>query len=46
MSENNHSPNESFDPTDAYLGPQRIFLMILGLVGIEGASDPLLPQRK
>ncbi len=45
-SENNHSPSESFDPTDAYLGPQRIFLMILGLVGVEGINEPLLPKRK
>ena len=45
-SENNHSPSESFDPTDAYMGPQRIFLMILGLVGVEGVNEPLLPKRK
>jgi hypothetical protein len=42
----NHSPNEWFDPTDAYLGPQRIFLTILGLVGVDGVSVPLLPRRK
>jgi acetylornithine deacetylase/succinyl-diaminopimelate desuccinylase-like protein len=42
--ENNHSPSESFDPTDAYMGPQRIFLMILGLVGMEGINEPLLPK--
>lgn len=41
-SENNHSPSESFDPTNAYMGPQRIFLMILGLVGVEGVNEPLL----
>ncbi len=45
-SENNHSPSESFDPANAYLGPQRIFLMVLGLVGVEGVSEPLLPKRK
>ena len=45
-SENNHSPSESFDPTNAYWGPQRIFLMILGLVGVEGINDPLLATRK
>ncbi len=41
-----HSPGEWFDPADAYLGPQRIFLAILGLVGLEGLSGPLLPRRK
>jgi len=41
-----HSPGEWFDPTDAYLGPQRIFLTIIGLVGLEGVSTPLLPRRK
>lgn len=44
--ENNHSPSEWFDPTDAYLGPQRVFLTILGLVGVDGVSEPLLPRRK
>jgi len=44
--DNNHSPNEWFDPTDAYLGPQRIFLTILGVVGVDGVSEPLLPRRK
>jgi tripeptide aminopeptidase len=37
---------KEFDPADAYLGPQRIFLAILGLVGLEGVSGPLLPRRK
>ncbi|MDK2855464.1 MAG: hypothetical protein PWQ86_677 [Bacillota bacterium] len=37
-----HSPGEWYDPTDAYFGPQRIFLTILGLVGMEGVSEPLL----
>ena len=37
-----HAPDEWFDPTDAYQGPQRIFLTILGLVGVEGVSTPLL----
>jgi tripeptide aminopeptidase len=40
-----HSPGEWFDPTDAYLGPQRIFLTIIGLVGLEGVSSPLLPRK-
>lgn len=42
----NHSPGEWFDPKNAYEGPQRIFLTILGLVGVDGVSDPLLPSRK
>ena len=44
--DNNHAPSEWFDPTDAYFGPQRVFLTILGLVGVEGMSEPLLPRRK
>jgi acetylornithine deacetylase/succinyl-diaminopimelate desuccinylase-like protein len=42
---NSHSPSESYDPTHAYLGPQRIFLTILGLVGVESVSEPLLSNR-
>jgi acetylornithine deacetylase/succinyl-diaminopimelate desuccinylase-like protein len=41
----NHSPNEWFDPTDAYLGPQRVFLTILGLVGVDGVTESLLPKK-
>jgi tripeptide aminopeptidase len=44
--DNNHAPSEWFDPTNAYLGPQRIFLTILGLVGVDGVSEPLLSPRK
>lgn len=44
--DNNHSPSEWFDPTNAYLGPQRIFLTILGLSGIDGTTKPLLPKNK
>ena len=44
--DNNHSPSEWFDPTDAYLGPQRIFLAILGLTGVEGGGAPLLTKGK
>jgi hypothetical protein len=39
------SPGEWFDPTEAYLGVQRIFLTIIGLAGLEGVSNPLLPKR-
>ena len=40
-----HSPDEWYENTDAYLGPQSVFLTILGLVGVEGVSEPLLMQR-
>jgi len=40
---NGHAPNEWFDPTDAYLGSQRVFLAVLGLVGVDGVTEPLLP---
>ena len=46
IDDNNHSPSEWFDPTDAYLGPQRVFLTILGLSGVEGAGAPLLTKGK
>jgi acetylornithine deacetylase/succinyl-diaminopimelate desuccinylase-like protein len=41
-----HSPGEWFDPANAYLGPQQVFLTIIGLVGLEGVSPPLLPNKK
>lgn len=37
-----HSLGEWFDPTDAHLGRQRIFMITLGLVGIENLTEPLL----
>lgn len=40
--DNAHSLDEWYDPTDAYLGPQKIFLTVLGLVGVKGVSEPLL----
>lgn len=40
-----HSRGEWFDATDAYLGPQRDFLVILALAGVEGVSAPVLPKR-
>ena len=39
-----HSPKESFDPTDAYLAVQRVFLTILALAGMAGKAEPLLPK--
>lgn len=41
-----HTLNEWFDPTDSYQGPQRAFLTILGLVGVENICEPLLPSKK
>jgi tripeptide aminopeptidase len=40
-----HTLGEWFDPTDSYLGPQRAFLTILGLVGVESVVEPLLPKK-
>ena len=41
----NHSPDEWFDPANAWLGPQKIFVTILGLAGVDGVTAPLLPAR-
>ncbi len=43
---NNHSLDEWYDPTDGYRGPQKLFMTVLGLVGVAGLSEPLLPKRK
>jgi tripeptide aminopeptidase len=47
--DNTHSftDEEWFDPKDAQLGPQRVFLAALGLVGVAGPEpvNPLLPSR-
>jgi tripeptide aminopeptidase len=40
-----HSPGEWYSPTGGYLGPQTILLTVLGLVGVHGATAPLLPVR-
>jgi tripeptide aminopeptidase len=40
-----HSINESYDPADAYLGPQKVFLIALGLAGVEGVAAPALPKH-
>jgi len=39
-----HSPGEWFEPVDAWLGPQISLLTVLGLVGVEGTSVPLLSK--
>lgn len=40
-----HTLNEYFDPTDAFYGAQKIFLTILGLVGVQNVSSALLEKR-
>lgn len=45
MEGNNHSLDEWYDPANAFRGPQKIFLTLLGLVGVEGLTEPLLPKR-
>ena len=42
---NAHSPDEWYENIDAHLGPQSIFLTILGLAGVHGICEPLLMQR-
>ncbi|MBQ1908245.1 MAG: M20/M25/M40 family metallo-hydrolase [Firmicutes bacterium] len=37
-----HAVTERFNPKDAYKGPQRAFLLLLELAGLEGVSEPLL----
>jgi acetylornithine deacetylase/succinyl-diaminopimelate desuccinylase-like protein len=41
-----HTLDEWYDPTDAYIGVQKDFLILLGLVGVEGISEPLLSKHK
>lgn len=40
-----HTLQEYFDPTDAFYGPQKIWLTILGLVGVKDVSKALLEKR-
>ncbi|MGL5447601.1 MAG: M20/M25/M40 family metallo-hydrolase [Rhabdaerophilum sp.] len=40
-----HTFQEWYEPTLSHQGPQFSFLTILGLVGIEGVSRPILPKR-
>jgi acetylornithine deacetylase/succinyl-diaminopimelate desuccinylase-like protein len=42
---NIHSPQESFDPVDAYLACQRVFLTVLGLAGMTDKVKPLLGKH-
>jgi len=39
-----HSPEEWYSPENSHQGPQLAFLMVLGLVGLEGVSAPLMPR--
>lgn len=40
-----HSQQEWFEPREAWLGPQAALLTVLGLVGLQGVSEPLLEVR-
>ena len=42
---NQHSRNEWYKPSRAYLGPQNALLTVVVLVGLAGISDPVLPRR-
>ncbi len=42
---NNHNVAEWWDCTNSFQGPQLSFLTILGLVGVAGCTEPLLPKR-
>lgn len=41
-----HSPDEWYEPVNAWLGPQTVLLTVLSSVGVEGVSKPQLPDRK
>ncbi len=40
-----HSTGEWIDLTDAWKGAQNSLVTVLGLVGVQGVSEPLLPKR-
>ncbi|RIV19251.1 M20/M25/M40 family metallo-hydrolase [Alicyclobacillaceae bacterium I2511] len=40
-----HTLDEFFEPTGAYCAVQRIFLTVLGLVGLHNATEPLLAHH-
>jgi acetylornithine deacetylase/succinyl-diaminopimelate desuccinylase-like protein len=42
---NFHALEEWFDPTDAWKGAQTALVTVLGLVGVQGVSEPLLARR-
>ena len=41
-----HSLDEWYEPVNSWLGPQGLLLTSLGLVGIDGGPQPLLPRRR
>ena len=41
-----HTLSESFDPVNAHYGVQRTFLTLLGLVGVDGLTEPLLNRHE
>ena len=43
---NNHSLDEWYDPAEGYRGAQKLFMTLLGLVGVAGLTEPLLAKRK
>lgn len=40
-----HSLGEWIDVTDGWQGAQNSLVTVLGLVGVQGVSEPLLPKR-
>ena len=40
-----HALSEWIDVTDAWKGAQNALVTVLGLVGVQGVSEPLLPKR-
>ncbi len=40
-----HGPGEWYSPINAWRGPQNQLLTLLGLVGLDGVTQPLLPKR-
>jgi len=40
-----HALSEWIDLTDAWKGAQNSLMTVLGLVGVQGVSEPLLPKR-
>ena len=40
-----HGPGEWYSPVNAWLGPQNTLLTVLSLVGLDGATTPLLVKR-
>jgi tripeptide aminopeptidase len=45
VSEGTHSLDECWNPANAYQGPQASYMTILGLVGVQDVSEPLLPNQ-